>query len=268
MTETFQLSIDQAQAYDELFVPALFAQWAPTILDCARVRPGQRVLDVGCGTGLVACAAEAVVGPTGAVTGLDLNPAMLAIARRKTSTVDWRQGNAQDLPFESGRFDAVVCQSALFFFAEPQRALKEMARVTAPDGHVAVQTYAGLEEQPAYGPFVAAVARRAGAQARSLLGTYWSQGDVSALERLMTASRLDVVETRTTLGTVAFASVDAVMHTEIQATPLADRIDPDTYRTIIADTREALREYVAPTGEAALPIRAIFVAGRRHGGGR
>ena len=74
MTETFQLTRAQAQAYDDLFVPALFGQWAPQLVDCARVRHGQSVLDVACGTGVVARAARDVVGHGGRVVGVDLNP--------------------------------------------------------------------------------------------------------------------------------------------------------------------------------------------------
>jgi ubiquinone/menaquinone biosynthesis C-methylase UbiE len=82
MTETFHATRDQAHAYGDLFVPALFGQWAPQLVDCARVRHGQSVLDVACGTGVVARSARDVVGPSGRVVGVDLNPAMLEVARR------------------------------------------------------------------------------------------------------------------------------------------------------------------------------------------
>jgi SAM-dependent methyltransferase len=67
-----------------------------------------------------------------------------------------------DLPYKDGSFDVALCQSALFFFTDPLAAVREMARVVATGGRVALQTYAGLEEQPGYGPFVEAVVRHAG----------------------------------------------------------------------------------------------------------
>ena len=127
MSETFQITREQAEAYEELFVPALFAQWAPLMIDIARIQEGQRVLDVACGTGVVARAAADRVGRTGSVVGLDLNPAMLEVAANTRSDIEWRRGDAMNLPFGENEFDAVLCQSALFFFPNVEVAVAEMA---------------------------------------------------------------------------------------------------------------------------------------------
>ena len=80
--ETFQLTAEAAEVYEAAFVPAFFAQWAPRLLDAAGVGNGHCVLDVACGTGIVARGAADRVGPSGEVVGLDLSDAMLAVARR------------------------------------------------------------------------------------------------------------------------------------------------------------------------------------------
>jgi SAM-dependent methyltransferase len=263
MTETFQLNREQAQAYDDLFVPALFAQWAPQLVDCARVHHGQSVLDVACGTGVVARAARDVVGPGGRVVGVDLNSAMLEVARQVRPDLEWARGDAEDLPFGDAEFDVALCQSALFFFADPDRAVAEMARVVVPGGVIALQTYAPLAEQPAYGPFVELVVGHAGPEARILLGTYWSQGDINGLLRLTSAAGLSLLETRSSLGVAVFPSAAAVAHTEIQATPLAERITPETYASIVTDTEELLGTYADASGLVRLPIRATLVAARK-----
>lgn len=260
MTETFQLTREQAQAYDDLFVPALFGQWAPPLLDCARVHHGQSVLDVACGTGVVARAARDVVGPGTRVVGVDLNPAMLEVAENARPDLEWMLGDAEDLPFADAEFDVVLCQSALFFFADPGRAVAEMARVVTPGGVVALQTYAPLAEQPAYGPFVELVAAHAGPEARILLGTYWSQGDIEGLLRLTSAAGLSLLESRSSLGVASFPSAAAVATTEIQATPLAERISPETLALIVAGTEELLAEYADQSGLVRLPIRATLLA--------
>jgi cyclopropane fatty-acyl-phospholipid synthase-like methyltransferase len=81
-TERFQLTVEAAEVYESRFVPALFAEWAPHLVEAAGVRPGQALLDVACGTGIVARTARPLVGPEARVVGVDLNDAMLTVARR------------------------------------------------------------------------------------------------------------------------------------------------------------------------------------------
>ena len=157
---------------------------------------------------------------------------------------------------------AALCQSALFFFADPGRAVAEMARVVVPGGVVALQTYAPLAEQPAYGPFVELVAGHAGPEARVLLGTYWSQGALDGLLELASAAGLSLVESRSSLGEAVFPSAAAVADTEIKATPLAERITPETYALILADTEELLGGYADESGLVRVPIRATLLASR------
>jgi SAM-dependent methyltransferase len=105
-----QAQIESARAYDALFVPALFGQWAPKLDRAAQLEPGQRVLDVACGTGDLARLVDAETGPTGYVAGLDAHLGMLAVARELAPTVDWRHGAASiDITTERGtaRFPSV-----------------------------------------------------------------------------------------------------------------------------------------------------------------
>ena len=126
MTEpTLQAQIDAANAYEALFVPALFGQWAPQLVEAARIRPGQRVLDVACGTGILAREVASRIGPTGRVAGLDPNPGMLAVAKRLAPAVEWREGVAESLPFPDASCDAVVSQFGLMFFTDRRQALRQ-----------------------------------------------------------------------------------------------------------------------------------------------
>ena len=145
-----QISAGAAEVYEQYFVPALFREWPPRLLDAARVAPGQSVLDVACGTGVLARAAIERVGPKGAVVGLDLNEGMLSVARRVEPRVDWRQGAAEKLPFPDGTFDAVVSQFGLMFFADRPRALREMQRVLKPGGRLAVAVWDAIERSSGY----------------------------------------------------------------------------------------------------------------------
>src|SRR5512134_552654 len=150
-----QAQIDAAQAYEALMVPALFGQWAAKVADAAQIRPGQRVLDVACGTGVLAREAAARTGPTGFVAGLDPSPGMLEVAAHLAPAVDWRQGVAESLPFPDHSFDAVVCQFGLMFFRDRREALRQAVRVLTPDGCLAVAVWDSLDNIPAYAAEVA-----------------------------------------------------------------------------------------------------------------
>ncbi len=141
--ESFQVSTEAAEFYESAFVPAFFAQWAPIVCTAAEIGPGQTVLDVACGTGIVARTAADLVGPGGPVVGLDLNDAMLTVARRVRPDVDWRRGSADALPFDAESFDCAVAAWMLYHVAGLDRGLAELARVLRPGGRLVAVTNAG-----------------------------------------------------------------------------------------------------------------------------
>ncbi len=261
-TEDFQVSLGAAERYEDRFVPAIFAEWAPLLADIAHVGPGQAVLDVACGTGIVARTVADRVGDTGRVTGVDLNVGMLAVARRIRPDLDWRQGDAAALPFEDGTFDTVLCQMAMMFFPDRAGALREMARVARPGGIVALAVPAALEAQPAYGPFVEMAARVAGPDVVSLLSTYWACGDVDELRRLLATSGLEVVDLRTHAGTARFGSPDELAVTEVEGSPLVERITDEVYAALRAGARQVLAPFTGPDGTLQAPLHGHLVAAR------
>jgi len=262
MTDTFQVTLEQAEMYERVFVPAIFEQWTVPLLDAAGVQPGHRLLDVACGPGVLARRAADRVGPTGRVVGLDLNEGMLTVARRLRPDLEWRLGDAAALPFPPQAFDAVLCQSALMFFPDATRALREMSRVCRVGGTVGVQVYAALDSQPGYGPWVDVVAQHAGREAVDLLGTYWVHGRLDALVGRFTAAGLDVVDVHTTTGVARWESVEQMVHIEISGTPLATRISDDVYTRILEDSRTTLAPHLSPDG-VEVPLAAHLVIGRR-----
>ena len=142
-SESFQITAEAAELYEAAFVPSFFAQWAPVLCELAGVEAGDRVLDVACGTGIVARTAAERTGPAGRVVGLDLNEAMLDVARRVGPDLDWRQGDAASLPFPDRGFDVVLCQMALMFFPDRLAAVGEMARVVTGGGTVGLLVPSG-----------------------------------------------------------------------------------------------------------------------------
>lgn len=242
-TETFQIPLEVAESYESQFVPAIFAEWAPRILDATGVGPGHRVIDVGCGTGIVARHALDRVGGGGHVVGVDPNDAMLTVARRLAPGIEWMQGSADALPVDDDGFDAVTCQMAMMFFPDRVAAFAEMARVACSEGSIACVVPASLDAQPAYRVFVDVAVERVGADAASLLGTYWNCGDLDALVADAESAGLVVTDRSTIAGTARFESAQAFVTTEIESSPLVDRIDGDQSAAICGEVERRLPQY-------------------------
>ena len=262
-SESFQIPIEAAEAYETAFVPAFFAQWAPILCDAAGITPGQMVLDVACGTGIVARTAADRVGPGGNVVGVDLNEAMLAVARQVRPDVDSARPTHQRSPSRSGSFDTVLSQMALMFFANRAASLREMARVTAHSGTVAVLVPGRLEHQESFSRFVEMASRHAGAQARSLLTAYFGCGDLDQLTSLLEAAGLQITTARTETGTYRAPSVDAFVTTEVESTPLVERISEEIYRLIRAHAHDVLAPFTTADGRVEAPFESNLVVARR-----
>ncbi len=260
--ETFQIPLEAAEVYEAKFVPSIFAEWAPHILEAAGVSPGEDVLDVACGTGIVARTAAGIVGPEGSVIGVDLNEAMLAVARRVRPDLDWRQGSVDDLPFPDDTFDAAVCQMALMFFPDRRRAFQEMTRVTRRSGRVAVVVPAALDQQPAYRLFVDIAARHAGEDARALLSTYWNCGDPDELVGMMAQAGLTVVDRRSRTGTARFDGAEDFVATEVEGSPLAERIDDATYSNLRREVAHEMGDYTTSSAGFEIPLVCHILAAR------
>lgn len=257
--ESFDISLETALAYEATFVPAFFAQWAPPLCAAAGIARGTRVLDVACGTGIVARTAADLAGPEN-VVGVDRNDAMLTVARQVRPDLDWRAGDVAALPFADGTFGAVVCQMALMFFPDRVAALREMTRVAARGGTVAVLVPSALAAQPAYGPFVEMAARHAGPEARGLLSTYFACGDASELEGWFAAAGLTDVLVSVQTGAARFPSTDALVETEVRSTPLAERLTDATYQAILVGARAVLAPFAGSDGALTAPFECLVVA--------
>ena len=194
-------------------VPALFARAAVVLADAAEIGQGQRVLDVGCGTGVVARAAARRVGPEGRVVGLDINPRMLAVARRVAPEIEWHHGDAGDLPFEDGAFDVVVSQFAAMFFPDPALAVREMWRVLAPRGRLAIAVCGPLPDAAGYRALAEVAEHVCSPEVQALLRSPFALGDKQRLAGLIADAGIAGVSIDTRACPVRFPSIDALVHT-------------------------------------------------------
>jgi SAM-dependent methyltransferase len=148
--QPWHLGAKAAELYERYVARYILGPWAPLLVDLACLAEGERVLDVACGTGVVARVAAKRVGPAGRVVGVDLNGAMIGVARSlpnpTPAPIEWLERDALELGFDDGSFDVVLCQQGLQFFPDKLAALTHMHRVLGPGGRLAlsVWTNAGL----------------------------------------------------------------------------------------------------------------------------
>ncbi|RDH77960.1 methyltransferase domain-containing protein [Mycolicibacterium moriokaense] len=254
---TGQVSQAAAEVYEEFFVPALFAQWTAPMLDAVGAGRGDTLVDVGTGTGVLARAALARVGPTGTVVGVDPNDGMLAVAARLAPELDMRRGVAERLPVADNEMSCATCQFALMFVEDRDRAVTEMARVTMPGGRIAIATWAAVDESPGYAAMVDLLGDVVGDGAAEALRAPFCIGTADELEDLLTASFGDAVVHRRA-GRARFASLDAWLHTDIRGWTLSDAIDDGQYERLRRAAATELREFVDDDGSVTFAAPALI----------
>ncbi len=254
--ESGQLTKTAAEVYEEFFVPALFGEWAVPSCDAAWIAKGQRLLDVACGSG---CVAREAARRGAAVTGLDPNEGMLAVARRLDPQVDWREGVAEAIPFEDGSFDAVTCQFGLMFFEDRVKALKEMWRVTRPGGRLVVATWDALERTPGYAAMVALLQRLFGDEVAKGLRAPFVLGEPDELLGLFEAAGISGATVDTQVGTARFPSIADWVHTDVKGWTLADVLDEAQYAVLQKEAQQELKHFATADGSVRFDSPAHIV---------
>lgn len=184
MTQT-QPAPNPAEAYERFIVQNIFVPWSRDLIQRARPEQGDRVLDLACGTGIVARSVAPLVGEEGKVAALEISPDMLTVARSLAPAdgpgVEWHEGSGTEMPFPDSSFDLVFCQQGLQFFPDQQAGLNEVRRVLEPGGRAVVSTWRDLEDQPFMKAIDTVVARHL---APGALAQPFSLSDPTLLERL------------------------------------------------------------------------------------
>ncbi len=261
-SESGQVSASAAKVYEEFYIPGLFAEWPPRVIDAADIVVGQRVLDVACGTGVLAQAVADRVGPSGSTVGVDINEAMLSIAKEKLSEIEWRKAPAEALPFDDLSFDSVVSQFGLMYFEDQQLALTEMMRVLKPGGTLAIAVWDKLENCPGYYIEEQLFLRVLGDEYAD--ESPYSLGDTQKLTQLFASAGISNARIQTHTGTARFASIEEWIYTDVNGWTVDDAVEGEDYERLLGEAEQDLAQFLTPEGTVAFATPAHIVTASKH----
>jgi ubiquinone/menaquinone biosynthesis C-methylase UbiE len=253
-----------AEIFERILVPSTFRPWGKEFLDRVKPRPNERVLDVACGTGIVARLVRERCGPATRIAGVDINLEMVAIARSVAPDIEWIEGNALKLPFQTGTFDLVLCQQALQFFPDRAAAVGEMRRVLTEGGRVALSTWRPIAENPLFTKLHGlAVARFGPHEDRR-----FSFGDPNRVSELLTQAGF--CDVRSEAVTLDERTADARMFVEMNLDATVRALDgmgaaerEDAIQRFLAEAAEVLAPFTDGAG-LVHPVSANVITARAY----
>ena len=255
-----------AANYERFFVPAIGAPLAADLIRHAALRPGERVLDVACGTGVVARLASQQVGDSGRVTGLDVNPGMLAVARSATPpdmTIEWHEASAEAMSLPDASFDVVLCQMGLQFMPDKLAALREMRRVLARGGRLILNAPGPTPRL--FTIMGEALAHHAGAETAGFVEHVFSLHDRAEIHDLVSSAGLHEVSVQSELSSLRLPAPEEFLWQYVHSTPLAGAVAPmddGQRRALERDIVSKWQEYVEDHA-LVLQVRVVVATARK-----
>lgn len=263
----YSLTGSVAELYEQNMVPASFARFATGVLEIAQLKPGEHVLDVACGTGIVARMAWPQVAPSGRVIGLDFNAAMLDVARRISDQdglpIEWQEGDAASLPLADRTFDVVLCQLGLQYFAKRHESLMEMRRVLRSSGRLVLSVFRPVEYNPSHAVFSDVLARHVSPEAAATRRAPFALSDRDEIRALVAGAGFHDVAVQLDVRVARYPSAEGMVRIMMAGTPLAAAMagaDPTVLEAVIAEVTAGLAMYEDDYG-LALPMQVWMVTG-------
>lgn len=255
-----------AEAFEQYLVPPVFGPWSRSLVDLAAPNAGERLLDIGCGTGAAARYAAEILTQKGAVAGIDLNAGMVAHARTldTANAVNWQDGDIMAMPFDDGTFQIIVGNQVLQFLPDRAGALAEMQRVMTKEGRVVFGVYCQIDLCPAHCAVANALEKHdvdpAGIQHPYSFGDPVVLGDI-----LADAGFRDVSVVRRTMDS-RFTSPQAFVEALAAGGPSArhalEQLDKEGLTQVIDEVTQALDHFVDDDGLRVITASNVAVARR------
>jgi ubiquinone/menaquinone biosynthesis C-methylase UbiE len=252
--------------YERFFVPAIGAPLATDLLRLAALRPGERVLDVACGTGVVARLASQQVGDTGAVAGLDVNAGMLAVARSATRPgmqIEWHEASAEAMPLPDASFDVVLCQMGLQFVPDKHAALREIWRVLVRGGRLILNVPGPTPRL--FTIMGEALARHIGAEAAGFVNHVFSFHDTAEIQNLVSGAGFRDVSVQSDTKPLRLPAPEEFLWQYVHSTPLAGvvaRVDDERRGSLERDVVAQWQDFVKDRA-LVLQVRIVVATARK-----
>jgi SAM-dependent methyltransferase len=256
---------DPAWIYETQLVPAIFEPWARVLIDLARPKPGERILDVCCGTGVVARLIAPIVGRAGKTVGLDFDAGMIAMGQRMSLDVEWRLGDLQHLPFADASFDLVICQQGLQFVPNREAGLKQIYRVLRPSGRIVLAVWTDLSKSPAHAILFDVMGATLGVDMSK--PPAWSLPDERQLRTLVSSAGFSDIETSVKTLPAKFPSARRFVELIVEGSSKITRqmlaqLPNERKTAFIDDVAARLRGYEIDTA-LEVPMESRMVTGCR-----
>jgi ubiquinone/menaquinone biosynthesis C-methylase UbiE len=252
--------------YERYFVPTIGEPVAMDLMESAALRSGERVLDVGCGTGIVARLAAERVAPDGAVTGVDVNPGMLAVARSIAEagvTIEYHEASAEAMPLPDESFDVALCQMSLQFMTDRRAALAEMRRVLVPDGRVVINLPGPAS--PLFEALADAMERHVSPRAAGFVKQVFSMNDLAEVRELLGEAGFREVRVDAQDKELTLPPAKDFLWQYVYSTPLAAFVQDADDAARAALEEEVVREWGDFTHEGGMRgrQRMVVASGRK-----
>lgn len=252
--------------YERFFVPAIGEPLAIDLVRHAALRPGERVLDVACGTGIVTRLASKEIGAEGTVAGLDVSPDMLAVARSTTPSdmsIEWHEASAESMPLPDASFDVVLSQMGLQFMPDKSAALREISRVLSPGGRLIFNVPGPTPKLMAI--MEDALARHLSSQAAEMLGLVFSLHDATEIQNLVSGSGFHDVSVESDTKSLRLPAPKEFLWQYINSTPLAGAVadaDDNLRASLERDVVSKWQEFVKDNA-LMLDVRMVLATARK-----
>jgi len=258
----WQLSGDGPDAYEKYIVPAYTGAWAKEIVNRACLREGEKVLDVACGTGLVARTASKKQNNTDLIYGVDVNEVMINKAQEIEKNINWDQRDVIDMPFEDNYFDVILCQQGLQYFPDTSLALKEMKRVLIENGRILLSVWRPIKYSPFYKSLCKILEKYVNAKAASMLSGAFSFGDYKSLKTLFSNAGFRKININIVIKQISYSPFEEFVMGGIMASPFfkdIQRMQKPEREEMLLEIYKSNQDYIDDAG-LVTPLESYIVS--------